>query len=711
VTGATATAPAEAPSPEERLARGQAFLLTLPGVLLVAMTLLGLGLRLYRLDGRSLWLDELVTAWVTRFDSLWQVFDFLRYWPDNTPFIYVQAWLLRGLGGDEWAVRLPYAIEGALTVPAIYLLGRALWGRPVGLLAGLLMAVMPFAVWYSQEARSYAPLMLFTTLQALFAYRSATRSHPFDWFALALFTALNVYTIHLALGVTGALAAYIFLVLLADLLALRGRAVRERRAGLRRLAGRAGLGLAAAALVALAYLPWLPRFQEFMARRDLGFGLVPEGKAPSFADLYGRLYELSMLGPLLVAVMVGVVVCAVGLVRGRWREAALLFLWSVVPLAGYWVAVGPAMVQLAGRYYATIFPALVLFAALGVRGASVAVGRLVSRGHKAERGGARPWQRTVSRVVFAVLVAVLLVQAGTWTASAYALPKEDYRGAASYIREHSPSGGVVLALGAGKVVFFPESLQYYLDLWGAPVDVQDARMLDYTAASRIAMGGGAVWAVYYNQPSEEQLEQAQAQGLEVVKFHRVTLLRSTLAGSNADQARAILRWGSAWEPRLTSSMKLIDVLEGVANLGDDLLPPPSRTATAQSVGTMSVGWELPGSARVTEDGRAIVLLASGQELNARLALGDVLPGATYLLAFRCGGGAAEMSRQVFASVHNGDTWLDTFPTGTGYRCRDGDGVQGFAFTVPDEADALTIWLRATGTGSAEFSDVQLREIK
>jgi hypothetical protein len=702
----------EMPPQQERLAHGQAFPLAPPWVLLAATTLLGLGLRLYRLDGRSLWLDEMVTAWVTRFESLWQVFDFLRYWPDNTPFIYVQAWLLKGLGGGEWAVRLPYAVAGSLTVPALYLLGRALWGRRVGLLAALFMAVIPFAVWYSQEARSYAPLMLFTTLQALSAYRAVTRARPLDWLGLALFTVLNLYTNYLALAVAGVLGAYVLLVFAVDVLSVRRSAGREGvREGVgRRLAARAGLTLTVGGLVFAAYLPWLPSLQAFLTRRDLGFGLVSGGSAPSLNDLYARLYELSMLGPMLVAVIAGVAVCAVGLGRGRWREAALPLLLVVLPLGAYWVAAGPRMVQLAGRYYSIIFPTLVLFAALGVGGVSVGLGRLAA-GLRARRGErvAREGRTAVSKVAFAVLALVVLLQAGTWTATTYALPKDDYRGAAAYIREHSPSGAVVLALGAGPVVFFPESLQYYPDLWSVPVDVQDGRMLDYAAASRIAAGGGAVWVAYYNELSAEQVERARAQRLEVIRFHRVTLLRDGVGGTIADQARAMLRWGSVWEPRLTTSIRLIGVPEGRAALGDNLLPPPAEQGVPSAGGRPA--WELPGPLRVAENGTAIVLLPSGGELNAKLNLREVLPGATYLLTFRCGGGAPDLSRQVFVSAHREDAWLDTFPTGTGYRCRDGGALQGFAFTVPDEANALTIWLRATGTGSAEYSDVQLREIR
>jgi hypothetical protein len=50
-----------------------------------------------------------------------------------------------------------------------------------------------------------------------------------------------------------------------------------------------------------------------------------------------------------------------------------------------------------------------------------------------------------------------------------------------------------------------------------------------------------------------------------------------------------------------------------------------------------------------------------------------------------------------------------FPEVNGYQCLSStDWTQGaFAFRVPPTTTTLTIWLRATGTGVAEFQDVEL----
>ena len=110
---------------------------------------------------------------------------------NQAPLFYLMTWLLRPWGDGEFILRLPAAIAGVLTVFAVYLLGKELFGRRAGLVAALLTSVSPYMVWYSQEARNYSLLMLLTTLQMYFAYTAVTRSRRTDWLGLAVVTTLN----------------------------------------------------------------------------------------------------------------------------------------------------------------------------------------------------------------------------------------------------------------------------------------------------------------------------------------------------------------------------------------------------------------------------------------------------------------------------------------------------------------------------------------
>ncbi|HSH05523.1 MAG TPA: glycosyltransferase family 39 protein [Anaerolineae bacterium] len=61
-------------------------------------------------------------------------------WLTNpTLSFYPYAFSIDALGNSIFALRLPSAFIGALTIPLIYLIGQRLWSRPVGLTAALLL--------------------------------------------------------------------------------------------------------------------------------------------------------------------------------------------------------------------------------------------------------------------------------------------------------------------------------------------------------------------------------------------------------------------------------------------------------------------------------------------------------------------------------------------------------------------------------------------
>ncbi len=68
--------------------------------------------------------------------------------------------------GSDWVTKLrsPSALLGVGTILAIYIVNRIAFSPTSGLIAGLFMAVSPFAVYLSQEARHYTLPMLLITL-------------------------------------------------------------------------------------------------------------------------------------------------------------------------------------------------------------------------------------------------------------------------------------------------------------------------------------------------------------------------------------------------------------------------------------------------------------------------------------------------------------------------------------------------------------------
>jgi 4-amino-4-deoxy-L-arabinose transferase-like glycosyltransferase len=142
-------------------------------LLLLAITVVAAALRLYRLGVWSFWIDELYTVnWASvHYGSLANLVDSFSgtmWFPFSIAAI---SFVLEAGGVSEWSARLVPAIIGILTVPVLYFPTRKLFGAGIALIAALLLAFSPWHIYWSQNARFYTSLLLFSAL-ALFAFYS-----------------------------------------------------------------------------------------------------------------------------------------------------------------------------------------------------------------------------------------------------------------------------------------------------------------------------------------------------------------------------------------------------------------------------------------------------------------------------------------------------------------------------------------------------------
>jgi mannosyltransferase len=174
------------------------------GVLLLAWAgIMGVAavLRFWRLGHQGLWYDEAVTAWLLR-GTPRQLLAALPHSESTPPGFYLVAWSwVRAFGDTAVGLRSLSATAGTLTVPVVFATGRALAGRRVGLIAAALVAVNPLLVWYSQEARAYALLVLVSTLSLWLFVRARTRPTLGRLLAWALAAAVALCTHYFALFV------------------------------------------------------------------------------------------------------------------------------------------------------------------------------------------------------------------------------------------------------------------------------------------------------------------------------------------------------------------------------------------------------------------------------------------------------------------------------------------------------------------------------
>ena len=169
-----------------------------------AITLGGAALRFATLDVQSLSGDEGVTSALLRM-SLGDMLSTIPDTESTPPLYYVLAWLwTRVFGHGEVGMRSLSALAGSAAVPAVFAAGRSLASDRTGLIAAGLAAVSPLLVWYSQEARSYALLVLLAALSLWALARAVDDPRPRRlaiWAALcALAVATHFYAGFLVAG-------------------------------------------------------------------------------------------------------------------------------------------------------------------------------------------------------------------------------------------------------------------------------------------------------------------------------------------------------------------------------------------------------------------------------------------------------------------------------------------------------------------------------
>ncbi len=436
---------------------------------LAGLLALALALRLVDL-GDGLWYDEIVTLVnyvrrplgdiVTTYDS------------QNQHLLYsIMARVsVSAFGESAWALRLPAALAGVLSLWAVVAFGRRVVSAREALLAALLLAVSYHHVWFSQNARGYTMLLAGTlagtaALLALMEPDQAGAARR-RVAAFALVTALTLYT-HVTAAFVVAAQGLVWLTLVAA-----GRTDRPSR-------GRVLTAFAAAGVLALlVYLPVLSQFVTTLTRPTMA-GVAVEWKNPLWlvAETARGLSQGVPGGwPVLVA---GVVVFGTGVASCALRAPAALGL-MVLPV----VLTAAAMLATAHNLWPRLFFFAAGFAALiVVRGGFAVSERLLPRNGRA--------LATAGCLLAAFASAVTVPRA--WA------PKQDYAGAAAYLAAQAgPRDGVAVV----DMTRFPYQ-RWLGETWPAVTTAADLAALEAasertwvltTMPTRLAAVAPDVWA-------------------------------------------------------------------------------------------------------------------------------------------------------------------------------------------------------------------------
>ena len=166
----------------------------------VGLTALAAAIRFSTLGLQSYRHDEAVTAGRVLHAGLAATMHQVWAGESTPPLYYLLAWLWSHLFGvHEVGLRSLSALFGTATAPVAYLAGRELVGRRAGLALAAIVAVDPLLVWYSQDARGYALLVLLSGAAFLFFVRARRSAAPRDLAWWAALSALALATHYFAI--------------------------------------------------------------------------------------------------------------------------------------------------------------------------------------------------------------------------------------------------------------------------------------------------------------------------------------------------------------------------------------------------------------------------------------------------------------------------------------------------------------------------------
>ena len=154
---------------------------------------IGAILRTVHIGGRSLWVDEGLTAILVSVPLNETIAGCAVN--SNPPLFYICLWpWVRILGLNEFSLGLFAAILGILTIVFVYKLALLIAGRRIAFIAALMTAIAPFMVYASNDSRPYAFLGLMTLIAAYCFFRAINENTWKMWILTGLFTAACIYT-------------------------------------------------------------------------------------------------------------------------------------------------------------------------------------------------------------------------------------------------------------------------------------------------------------------------------------------------------------------------------------------------------------------------------------------------------------------------------------------------------------------------------------
>ncbi|MEZ5428811.1 MAG: glycosyltransferase family 39 protein [Pyrinomonadaceae bacterium] len=406
-------------------------------VFLIVLSVIAVILRSVNLNS-DLWVDEVFTLLDFVRQPMGEILTSFPSQNQHMLFSILARISFDIFGESAWALRLPSVLFGVGSIWAMFLLCRKLLGRREGLLASALMTVSYHHIWFSQNARGYMGLLLFTLLATWFWFEALDNDRWSWWLAYAGAIVLGMW-VHMTMAFVVASHGLVYLALylfpkLGGKTGAGETASPERRAGLKPFAA----WLLSVTVTAQLYALALPEF--------LRVGLHEDSRNSLWTNPLWVIRE-SLQNLSVGFAGIAIVICAGAFVAFGWlslfaknRRAAVLMVLPPVFAGSLMLALGH-----------NLFPRFFFFA-MGFGLLIVIHGALQLPAFLSRHVGFLKDKKFINAYA-GVALALLMIAASLVTVPRnYALPKQNFTGAKSFVENNRSPGEKVVAVSiAGKM--------------------------------------------------------------------------------------------------------------------------------------------------------------------------------------------------------------------------------------------------------------------
>jgi mannosyltransferase len=529
--------------------------------LVILLIILGVALflRVYQLDQKGLWADEIFTSvFSTQENNLATITERALSTPIPTPPLWFVLTHLyqKVFGPGTITLRMPAVIFGVLGVAATYYLGRLLIGRLEGLIVASLIAVSPLHIYFSREARFYPAIVFFSVLTIIFLYNALRTKRTLWWVLFTVATLLNLYTHLTAFFVLAAELAFFSILNLATI----GKRIRS---GLAYQTILQSLWLEALPLllsvffILILYAPMIPSLIRGI-NGERGFGsLVPtEGFALSIDFIFALFSNLSGGRGLAVSLfMAFALIGSLVIWRREGNLLALFFSFIVIPLLI--IVVLKPKHWFAYKYLIFLLPVYLFMVAAGL----VEIASNFSNLRKWKRANS---QRHLYQASLAICLTALLAINGAVIPEARSIQNDRWEAASEIIFQNVQDGDAIAVLPVDILTFQADELiGHSFDL---PAGVTLQRVDSPEDLDGLLAKSNRLWVVvapFWERASEELFLtwlgtkpalNLEVQGIQISLMQRDTSLKELLQ--------------TAKDFELSNAQALGSIASGFASIGE-----------------------------------------------------------------------------------------------------------------------------------------------